>query len=379
MKPLNISHIDPDDEIIIFKGIFYKLAPLTIPVALLIVAQNIIILRSYYRDRARFIPGLFLRIAFADIMKAQGELVLCVVSIFVFSGLCGVEVLYCSLFYYMVTTSPAVNCSKIFNMALSVVLTINVVDPFRTINTDRIKKVLFYVCSIITGLHVLDAIMSVVVFVEFFSNYPLMPLFAVGSLDVPGLATFASAICWPKTSYDPHPSACFEDFAPHSWKRRAINTIFGAVIGLYFLGPVMTVLTCMIIQVKYLWKLQRDQVNSEESRPGLDAGHVAVTVFLISLLFFFCHVSYIVVVCVWLLLHPNYINSETWDKKFFIEMGEGLGVVEFILPLVYALLYPLIIVSRKQELRESSCRFLRRVFGCLCRSSEDVTSVGSTG
>ena len=377
MKPLNISHIDPEDEIVIFKGIFYKLAPLTIPVTLLIVAQNILILRSYYRDRARFIPGLFLRIAFADILKAQGELVLCVVSIFVFTGLCDVKVLYCSLFYYMVTTSPAINCSKIFNMALSIVLTINVVDPFRNINTDRLKKLLFYLCSVVTGLHVLDAIVSVVVFVEFSSDFPLMFLFVVVNIDVPGLATLVSGICWPEKSHDPHVFVCSDDYAPHPWDGRVLRTFYGAVVGLYSLGPVITILTCMVIQLKYLWRLWRDQVNSEESRPGLDARHVAVTVFLISLLFFFCHVSYLVAACVWLFLHTNF-NLETWDKKFFIEMGEGIGVVEFILPLVYALLYPLIIVSRKQELRESSCRFLRRVFGCLCRSSEDVSSAEST-
>ena len=73
-------------------------------------------------------------IALADILKAQGEIVLSVISILVYTGVCDVEVLYWSLLYYMITALPGVNCSKVFNLALTLTLTVNIVNPFRQID-----------------------------------------------------------------------------------------------------------------------------------------------------------------------------------------------------------------------------------------------------
>ena len=126
-----------------FRGASYELAPFTITLAVLVLVQNIGIFMHYFAQRAQFVPSLFMGISLSDILKAQGQLILALISILVFAGHIDIMVLHNTLFYYMITSLPGINCSKIYNMVLTLAFTLQVVDPFRRINTDRWRKIVY--------------------------------------------------------------------------------------------------------------------------------------------------------------------------------------------------------------------------------------------
>ena len=148
----------------VLKGMFFELSPIQIPLSMIVIVQNIIIYREYYRERSKFVSRLFTGIAFSDILKAQGELVLSIMGVLVYTGCLPVKVLCKSLFFYMITALPGINCSKLFNLVLTITLTYNVVDPFRRINTARIMKLCKVLCFLIILLHVSDAVIAIILY-----------------------------------------------------------------------------------------------------------------------------------------------------------------------------------------------------------------------
>ena len=92
------------------------------------------------------------------------------------------------------------------------------------------------------------------------------------------------------------------------------------------------------------------------------ARHVSITVFSISLLFFICNAAYILSQLVFWLIH----NAEHFDEKYYTDkdiadLGVLLGFTEFTLPLIYAVLYPVILICRKEELRRRYVGYWRRL------------------
>ena len=235
-----------------FKGIFFELAPVTIPLCVEVLVQNTVLFVDYYKERTKLVPSFFMGIALADILKAQGEIVLAVTSILAYTGVCvcDVEVLFRSLFYYMVTALPGINCSKVFNLALTLCFTVNVVNPFRRINSNWIKKTVFVVCMVVTCLHLLDTIIAIVGIWWLFSQAVSFSmresvfLLLLDGFNFPGIITIAAIICgheyntpWqPYCGYSPTLLLGFE--------------ILAAV--LYIVVPPLIVLVCMLIQIKYL-------------------------------------------------------------------------------------------------------------------------------
>ena len=106
---MNSSGTNDTEQALILKGATYDLSPLNIIVALHVIIHNTIIFLDYFKDRTKLVPALFMGIALADLLTAQGLLVISVISVLVYSG--GVveeNVLYKSLYYYMSTLhSPA--------------------------------------------------------------------------------------------------------------------------------------------------------------------------------------------------------------------------------------------------------------------------------
>ena len=72
-------------------------------------------------------------------------------------------------------------------------------------------------------------------------------------------------------------------------------------------------------------------------------------------------------------MHGTTSESPNRWGIFFVFLQ--IGFAEFTLPLIYAAVYPVIIISREQELRE---RYLRRVaawFSCANRANADGDAV----
>ena len=253
MNQSSVGAISDHSIYLVFKGTFFYLAPLTIPLSLIVVIQNIVTFINYYKDRNMLIPSLFMGIALSDILRAQGELVLSVISILAYTGLVDVTVLYKSLVYYMLTALPGVNWSKVFNLVMTISITINVSNPFHRINFPRLRKIVACLCFAIMMLHVADAI--TVIACEYKPIYPDFPsesfmyLYLQIGFIVPGLPTAAAVYCKPD---DSELSRC-DDLDSYL---AAFLYLIGAV---YFLGPPIVMLTCMIIQVTYLRRSLQEQ------------------------------------------------------------------------------------------------------------------------
>ena len=304
-------------------------------------------------------------IALADILKAQGRLVLCVISVFVFTGYADIMVLYNSIFYYMITALPGVTCSKIYNMVLSVCLAINVAEPFRRLNTIRLRKTVYILSSIITVLHICDTVMVLFCHLKVYTNkneliYWRMFMITMALFDFPGLIYAVVTYCFNTNSVT---DKCFDD---HELKF-ALLTILTFTC---YVLPALIVLICMIIQIRCLRRSLRDS----ETLPSTSR-HVSITVLLVSTLFFLCHATVFITGIVWFSLHPHFFPAHNSSDQSFILLGMLIGFVKFTLPLIYAVAYPIIIICRKPELKERYVRYLKRLACCCTPSAPVVTAV----
>jgi hypothetical protein len=241
-KTQNLEHMDVHDEFLVFKGVFFELAPVSIPLCVVVLIQNTVLFVDYYRERAKLVPSFFMGIAMTDILKAQGEMILAVISILVYSGVWEIEVLYNSLLYYTVTALPGLNCSKVLNLALTLTLTVNIVNPFRRINTVRVKRVVLIICALVTGLHLLDTMTFLIARAKLFRfNKPdwymhkMVYWFLLDGFQSPGFVTIAAVSCARAAPGEPH---CGLNHTP--------IVVFGILaVFLYFAGPPIIMLVCM--------------------------------------------------------------------------------------------------------------------------------------
>ena len=367
-----------EGEELFFKGATYYLAPATITLSIIVLVHNIIIILHYYKDRARFVPSLFMGIAISDILKAQGELLLALVSILVFTGHLDIMVLYNSLFYYMITALPGVNCSKVFNIVLTLSFTRQVVNPFLRIPVARWRKIVLLLCSVITFLHFSDTVSVILLHNTYLKDssspfYKMLYLAVVAVFVYPGVLTITTLVCLYENlvSQPVSTGGYFTICSPESRNRHFSldhNTIglMGVVVDVVVvLLPILVVLTCMIVQIKYLRRTFQDtEASSLLPNP---TRHVSVTVCLISALFCLCHFTYFI------LLIVSYFIMKSTVYHHVEEFGVFLGFSEFTLSLIYAVVYPVIIISRRQQLRENYLEFFRRLLARL-RCSHHPTS-----
>ena len=366
-----------DHEVhLILKGACYELAPLTIPLCCMVFAQNIVIFADFYRERAKFVPSLFMGIAVTDILKAQGELIVSLVSIFVFTGYLEISALYYTMFYYMLTATPGINCSKLINLVLTITFTLNVTNPFRRLNTARTRKITAYLCLLITILHILDTAAAIVIHLKYLNSRTRPGISSVSYLwmavmaMMPGTITVTGLFCIPDHTGS---SRCAEIGHKHHLSHEQV-TILGCLTGsLYFLVPYVITLVCMVIQIIYFRRSFQDdgQANSSTLNP---TRHISITVLLVSFLSFTCHASFFMIGAIFFSIHPNVSTEGPHDDQFFVRMGVLLGFAEYQLPLIYAFIYPIIIITRKQELRERYAGYIRRITAC-CGSRGDTDRV----
>ena len=388
MEPIKANdthwkHMNVNQEILVFKGAFYELAPLAIPLTLWVFIQNSVILYNYYSERRKLIARLFMGIAIADILKAQGELVLAIVSILVFKYHFNISVLYNSLYYYMVTALPGINGSKIFTFALSVLTTLTMVNPFRSIKQDKAQKIIAAAVISVITLHLLDTIIAVIAHSKF-STGPDMSfassmsfLWLLAIFDFPGVVSVVGFFCYESRS-SLNKSRCAHIGTPGALTHGQVDILAITAGAFYFVIPSIVFLVFMVIQIKYIRKSFQnvDRDSDLHSLPN-PTRHISVTVLLVYVLFFMCHMAYFTICVAWVGIHPNYDeDGDNENNTFFVRMGVLLGFAKFTLPLIHAGVYPVIIITRKQDLRQRYMQLLRRLIPrCTSRAASSTLDV----
>ena len=316
-----------DEKYPILKGAIYDISPLNIVLAIHVIIHNTIIIVDYYKDRARLTSTLFMGIALSDILTAQGLLIISVISILVYRGPLDENVLYNSFYYYMITGLPGLSSSRFLNLVMSVTLTVHIVDPFRRINTTVLKRSCLAVILVLTCLHISDAVLAIILMTQdkYWTSY-----YDITTNELPGTLAF-------------------------SIFQGGIEKTFSVQVFLIIV-QISTIPICMIVQVVYL---RRGSVLvSDEKRRASN------TIMINSLLYFICQVTFFVVVLI----------SQAGLE--FADLGAEmisliLSFTEFTLPLLYAAVFPIVLICRKEELRRRYQDRLRRIISC-CREETQV-------
>ena len=275
------------------------------------------------------------------------------------SGILEVTVLYKSLFYYILTALPGANWSKLLNLVMSISLTVKVVNPFGSLNDKKIQITTVCCCVLIALLHISDSVMTLLYDMNL-TNLPnddehaYIQLYAIIGFCMPGLITSGAIYCYPNKD---NVSMC--DHKNH--KHQALYEIYGVLAACYFLVPPLIILVCMMVQVVFLRRNlgSRDLQETTRLIPGqTTAQHVSVTILLVSCTFFICNISYIISLACSIPVINGMVDTTGSQQN---NMGVALGITEFGMPLVYAVIYPIILICRKEELKQKYVGYWGRI------------------
>ena len=270
-------------------------------------------------------------------------------------GEAGIEVLYNSLYCFMVTALPGVSCSKLLNIMLTLTLTAKIVNPFRMIGTDRLKKAALIISLVIVCLHVSDTVCIAVYFANGSAKDHVKKYVTIVFVyEVPGILTIFSLSCFSRD--------CFP-ITRHLKNYR----LYGVGVVLSMGIPPILVVLCMVIQVRFLKKNLPEDEPAFQGPPN-NSRHVSIFLFLIFTLYFVCNFLF----CIGWAIHLAVIGD--WDspmnKHYDHEMQgilSGLGLST--LPLIYAVLFPVILIYIKHELRARYVGYYRSLEPSCCIST----------
>lgn len=338
-----------DSQYSYFEGALYDTAPLNAPLSPLVLLHNLLIFLDYHqaRDPDQALASFLLQgVALADIFTAQGHLLLSVVSVCVYKGALGREVLYKSLYYYNTTALPGLSVSRLLHVVLSVNLCLAMVQPYRLRNEESVKSFVKGMVGFIVLLHLSDVISAMTADLHY-GIVRYKPSFYVTLLlffEVPGLVTTVIAVCVSTGLDDIEKSPCMRYL--HGDMSVWLTLIMAVQFFINFVIPPVIIFVCMVVQVVVL---KRKTYSANHAALLVPLHHAATTILIVSLSFLVCHMTYISLL---LYIVSRFGSLSSRDVKMaFRAQGVLVGLSELTLPLLYSAMYPLILVARKPALR----------------------------
>jgi hypothetical protein len=311
------------------RGALYTFSPMNITLSVVILVQNVLVIASYYKDRARFIPASFIAIATADILLAQGELTLSIVANLVYGSMkLDNKYLLYGLYFFQGIAAVGGTCSKFYNVVLSVVITLKV--TLGTANISRVRFVTAVVTVILAVLHFSDG--SAALYLDESERYHVYESYinTISTFVIPGLWTLISLSCFS----GPNSALCVDPDGSTSWFTSLLFTLHVGA------PPVIMLLSMLFL----VFNISRTPVNETDKR------HVSITVFLVSTLFFICHATLLGVAAFsYFHFHEADFVKETEFQYSYLTRGEVTGFAVFTLPLINAVLFPLILATRNRS------------------------------
>ena len=321
-----------------YSGLFESgLSTVNIALSVAILLQNPLIISCYWNQRDSFSASMYIAIAIVDMIAAQGLIVLSAAGIAVTSRKCELQVLYYCVYYYSATAGFAQNCSKLYNVVLSVVTTMKLKNPLQVLN---FRKIRLSVVVLTLGLSVLCLLdVSACLFLEFSRNYLHLKDYhrtILISGGLPGVASSYILICEVLNSqlcYHEHFNAPLEIFA-------------ASVLVLFYL-----VLPPLILLVSGLWLLVllRRAAREYDDSNNLHntVRHISVTVICSVLLTFVCNTSFPVGLAIWFVLGLG----ETEHSWTFFKQGQIFEITGITLPIMSATFFSSILILRSSTLQ----------------------------
>ena len=310
---------------------FFRYLPLpNLTLAVYIIIQNAMVIYHYSKDWKKLSSFLFLVIAAVDIGSACSAIVrgsitlLCVYNLdMAMPFLAYVTIIMCGNLCYVT--------SLFFGMVLTVVKTINIINPFYTIRGGALKLCLVLVSFFGLVVSVVDTIFMDLKWGPWVKKcqdqlFSWMGFIGIIELAI-GKATLVKII-----------SSLFK--SKSLIDNMEIISFWGSNLLESFL-PGLIVFVCMILQIVHIKRAFRQSADPRQNV----ANHATITVFMISFLYLSSTLVHFCSLILYIVLNAeqNRSSSESADEWRLISW--------FTLSLVNAALFPTVLILRKAELR----------------------------
>ena len=319
------------ENFMLFKQTYQHVAPVNISLSFLVLLYNALVISYFYQNCKKLTPLLFFLIALSDVVTAVGHIVFDSAALaFAESGESTKNSDFIMMFCFVVYRVLALggnSCSVFLNVLLAALRTEKVVAPFRRTNMVAVKVAGVMWVLLLMTLTLTDCINIVPLGwnVVFFMGFDKMDNPLMAAINYPG-----QTIPWVLNNH-----------------KIILQITFLCV---FYLLPVLTVFISMVVQFANTTRLCCPCVEDEDRILTTDWVHVNTTVFLLALVFLISNSATSV---------SALFVSGKYFKENFKHWIIILTVFSTTLPLLNALLSPLIIITRSRNLRTY---FLNRTF-----------------
>ena len=314
----------------LYQWMYGYINPLNIILATTVILLNSVLAVYYYPISRTLTSKLFILIAVADVLFAIGHVVPAWAEVLYFrtDPAIGLHGFWRASLCFRFLLS-AYFCSIFFNVVLALLRTIRIVFPFYQPFVFILGSFTACYCVLMFILSSCD-VYQIIQDTDVADNDAFWMNITVHNFEFP----FPGTSLFPKND--------------RPWQ--GLRYQFG--ITLYII-PIIIVLVCWLTQIVYVKYIER----STDHTPLIDWDHINTTVLLLSLSFSICNGA---VAVTWLWL---FVNKVTDPQHLLTKpLCVFLGLVHSTLPLIYAILFPAIIVARNSNLRNDMTRRLRMVF-----------------
>ena len=300
--------------------------------AVFVIIHDSITVRFFYLQRADITQLLFLLIGLADIFAAIAMIVLLVSSTLFYNNLIGPLPFQRGIIIHLLLFPAALACSRSLNVIMSLIKTIKIASIARRGTPVQIHNTAVIVLSFFTfllwlALNTSDVILTWnVVFVHHHTDYLSIEF---GLLIMLQYSLFVGLQTSEITTFK-----IFHELGVKLYQR-----VYNVFLTIHFILPSIITFVCMLIQACSIKSTLTPTEESNSSEPS--ASYINTTIFMITALFCFCHTAFLAII------------AYSWPSLWCF--------LEFSLPLINGGLFPLIIILRKQSLRERYRDFFLRV------------------
>ena len=319
---------------------YKNIAPLNLALSVLIILLNSLVIAHYYKNRSRLTFIIFVLISICDILTAAGNIVFAGGSLLWSSDSERYDgVMWWCYIGYRVVGILAYSCSIYFNTLLAVLRSITIYNPFYRPQVSIMQIVSTIYILLLLSLTAYDIyILAYLTTTKTFSD---LIVFWFMLVSLASVATFPgqtiSWSVWISTGFKTEPSAGIEC----------------TLLTVQYLLPVLFILVSMVVQVITGWKRARAREDTETVL--IDWAHINTTVFLLAVLTFLCNTPLSISSIMIQVLMTTCTAPADWVYSMF-------GALQTLLPLLNAVLSPLIIVSRNERIRQDIRNYFVAIF-----------------
>ena len=322
---------DPYHDHGMIATIFRFIAPLNLTLAGYIVLQNTAIIYHYYSERRRLTSLLVIIIASVDVLNAMTEFIRGSVSLICISDEDNTIRIANWIPVSYVGFGVLCNCVSIFSYTvLSVVMTINLVNPFFRINKSLLWTILAIVAAVGFCVFIIDII------------YPMVH---GNNINMGEKKERCRDTHWP--------TVLFYSFISEMMLISGLYTkldgkkirfcLLVIPVFLEYILPCILVFASMVIQTFVIRKAVRMSPSVLENQ----ARQVNITILLITVLFLLCNGTLAITFVI--IFYYQVHDDGTYSSKILVIRM----VSQYTLPLLNAAVFPIIIILRNTSLRET--------------------------